>query len=134
MNATDIIAATDTRTALRWHLEHNHYPPVPAVMVDTCHEAILLAAAGDWDTEYRLPPGITYKDGRSAPVWAIVEQHHLEPFVALCCTEWVIASTTEAHTYWSNEDGWTDLSGATVFADGERKTLRLPDGGEWTPY
>lgn len=75
--------ATDFRRAVGWHLQHNHYPPVPATMVDTCLEAIALAADGEWDEEYILPPGITYKGARVAPVWAIVEQHHLGAFVEL---------------------------------------------------
>jgi hypothetical protein len=29
--------------------------------------------------------------------------------------------------YWSNDDGWVDLSSATVFSDAERRTLNLPD-------
>lgn len=132
--AHDVWTHADRRTAVAWHLQHNHYPPVPATLLDTCLDAISLAADGEWDAECALPDGITYKGSGTAPVWAVVEQHHLATFVALCHAEWVIASTTEAHTYWSNEDGWTDLSGATVFADGERPTLRLPDGGEWVPY
>ena len=33
--------------------------------------------------------------------------------------------------YWSNEDGWVDLSMATLFSDHDRNERRLPIGGEW---
>lgn len=42
-----------------------------------------------------------------------------------------IKSTTEEDTYWSNEWGWTDLSEATPFNEGEDEIFLLPIGGEW---
>jgi hypothetical protein len=71
---------------LDWHLRGNHYPPIPAEMIEPCVRAIELANAGDWDAEVSLPKvgnfQITYKGGNtSAPVWAMVEQHHLNAFL-----------------------------------------------------
>lgn len=121
-------------TALEHHLANNHYPPMPASMVDTCAEAITLAAAGDWTTKYVLPNGIEYKGTNVAPVWAIVELCHLEDFVADAAAEWVVVNDDDENLYWSNEDGWGDLASATVFARGERDAVRLPLDGSWLPY
>lgn len=66
---------------LEWHLAANHYPPVPNIMVPVCIEAIELAIEEAWDEELDMPKGVTYKGLTTAPVWAIVEQHHLESFL-----------------------------------------------------
>ena len=128
--ATDMVAHADLETALRWHLQHNHYPPVPLSMLPACVEAIDLAVADEWDAEVSLPDGTEYRGRSVAPVWAVVEAHHLQPFVEQEETEWVVAGEDE-HTYWSNDLGWVDLASADVFADGERDSLSLPLGGRW---
>lgn len=128
----DVIAHANLVTAMRWHLAHNHYPPVPLTMLGVCLAAVELAAADEWDTEVHLPDGVTYRGAATAPVRALVEQHHLVPFVeAAALTEWVVADADGL--WWSNDDGWGDLASATVFTADERSTLRLPDGGEWVP-
>ena len=121
-------------TALEYHLAHNHYPPVPLSMVPVCAAAIALAADGDWDGVVALPDGVTYRGADAAPAHAVVEQHHLEAFVADAAAEWVVVNDDDPHLYWSNEDGWGDLASATVFASGERDTVRLPLDGSWLPY
>ncbi len=75
-------------TAVSWQLQSNHYPPVPQEMVGPCIAAIEALA---WDDGYiliDLPDGITYRDSESAPAHAIVEQHHLWPFVDMVTSEW----------------------------------------------
>lgn len=67
--------------ALGYHLQVNHFPPVPGEMVPVCKQAIELANQGDWDAEVFLPDGITYRDQLTAPVSAIVEAHHLDAFL-----------------------------------------------------
>lgn len=72
----------DLRNALHWHLTANHYPPIrDPKALDLCVGAIEAANEGDWDAEIFLPDGITYKGQFTAPVWAIVEQHHLDAFI-----------------------------------------------------
>lgn len=63
------------------HLQVNHYPPVPRIMVEPCVQAIF--AVNDWraDESIDLPEGVFYKGSTSAPAWAIVEQHHLDAWV-----------------------------------------------------
>jgi len=62
-------------------LTSNHYPPVPAMMVPTCIEAIDLANDGEWDSLVSLPEGVLWKGQAVSPVHAIVEQHHLETWI-----------------------------------------------------
>ena len=81
MAALDMAAHADLDQAVAWHLQGNHYPPVPQSMVAPCLEAISLASGGEWDEHIDLPEGIAWCDQSSAPVWAIVEAHHLEPFL-----------------------------------------------------
>lgn len=79
--ATDMASHSSLEQGLRWHLQGNHYPPVPLSMVGPCKRAIKNAAKGDWDKRVRLPDGVTWRDQKLAPTWAVVEGHHLEPFV-----------------------------------------------------
>lgn len=81
MNAAEIIEVVGFEAALRWHLEHNHYPSVPSSMVPSCALAVVLAGDGEWDALVALPDGIFYKGEDRAPVAAIIEQHHLEAFL-----------------------------------------------------
>ena len=75
----------DLETQLKYHLQGNHYPPVPVQMVQPCIEAIDAYYADDFNREIAMPKvndyQITYKGKTTAPAWAIVEQHHLEWFI-----------------------------------------------------
>ena len=68
---------------IRIHLSANHYPPVPATMVQPCIEAIdAVNDAGLWDLEIPLPEGVFYKDNlTTAPAHAIIDQHHLNAWI-----------------------------------------------------
>lgn len=78
---------------------------------------------------------------REMTFWAEDEHHAIEQCENAepgCDVEWVfccvpadepyvIASAdNEGDCYWSNEDGWTSLEGATVFAYSEIQDLNLP--------
>lgn len=73
--------AVNLDAALSWHLQSNHYPPVPSSMVAPCKRAITYARKGEWDRNVRLPEGVTWRGKRSAPAHAVVEGHHLEAFI-----------------------------------------------------
>jgi hypothetical protein len=75
------IAELSLKQKLAWHLQGNHYPPIPEIMVKPCMEAIELANQGYWTAEVEMPVGTSYRGKTSAPVSAIVEQHHLETFL-----------------------------------------------------
>lgn len=67
--------------ALRWNLEHNHFPPV-GFMFETCKKAIGYAKKGKYDTLVNLPNGVEHRRyGKRAPVHVIIESYHLDPFL-----------------------------------------------------
>ena len=82
IQAIDMAALAPLEKSLSWHLQSNHYPPVPTSMVSVCSEAIDLANEEDWDAEVTLPDGVSYKGRDTAPVWAIIDNHHLQPWLA----------------------------------------------------
>jgi len=69
------------RPALVWHLQCNHYPPLPMSMVAPCIQAIEAAVDDDWDRAIELPEGITYRGHQAAPASEIIDQHNLGFFV-----------------------------------------------------
>jgi len=85
MGALQAIAMAEASISLEqqieWHLTTNHYPPVPPIMVQTCIEAIDEANDGNWDINITLPEGVSWRGLTTCPVYAIVEQHHLEPWI-----------------------------------------------------
>jgi hypothetical protein len=93
LQAAEMAEMLDSRTAMAWHLQSNHYPPVPATMIDPCLEAIDAYISGDYDQLIQLPFDgldrngqpfqITWRGQDKAPAWAIVEGHHLQSWVYL---------------------------------------------------
>ena len=71
----------DLEKQLAYHLQGNHYPPVPLSMVQPCIDAINAAYDEDYDLMIEMPQGISYKGNTHAPAWAIIEQHHLDWFI-----------------------------------------------------
>jgi hypothetical protein len=68
----------DLETQLAYHLQGNHYPPVPLSMVQPCIEAIDAYYDNDAMRFIAMPEGVFYKGMSHAPAWAIIEQHHLD--------------------------------------------------------
>ena len=81
LQASEMARLTDIDTALSWHLQSNHYPPVPLSMVGPCKRAIVAYRAEDYDRAIRLPKGVSYRGSKTAPASAIIEQHHLDAFL-----------------------------------------------------
>jgi hypothetical protein len=72
----------DIETQVGIHLSANHYPPIPAFMVQPCVEAIdAVNDLGLWDLEIPLPEGVSWKGLTTAPAHAIIEQHHLDAWI-----------------------------------------------------
>jgi hypothetical protein len=67
--------------AIAIHLRSNHYPPVPLSMVTPCIEAIDKCNEGDSGALIDLPDPIKWKGASQAPAYAVIEGHHLEPWV-----------------------------------------------------
>lgn len=72
-------------------LTSNHYPPVPTAMIQPCIEAIQACNEDESNRLIQLPIDgvdrngepfqITWRGQDSAPAWAIVEGHHLDPWI-----------------------------------------------------
>ena len=67
--------------AIGYHLQGNHYPPVPLTMVQPCIDAIDAYYDEDYDQPIKLPDGVFYKGEEYAPAHAIVTQHHLDAWL-----------------------------------------------------
>lgn len=80
MSIADITEAEmPLRQQIAWHLSSNHYPAVPAVMVDVCLKAIQMYHDGeDMNQHIELPDGVLWKDSVTAPAVAVCENFHLE--------------------------------------------------------
>ena len=71
----------DLETQLAYHLQGNHYPPVPLSMVQPCIDAIDAYYDEDYDRFISMPEGVFYKGMSHAPAHAIIEQHHLNAWL-----------------------------------------------------
>jgi len=77
-----MLEMTDLDTALSWHLQSNHYPPVPVQMNAVAKAAIDAANEGDSDRLVPLPDGVEYRDGRTeVEAWRIIESFRLDSFI-----------------------------------------------------
>ena len=72
----------DIQRTMEWHLQSNHYPPVPSTMAEPCFEAIDHYNAEDYDAEVKLPYGVTFRGKEVAPAWQIIQTFHLEAFLS----------------------------------------------------
>jgi len=80
-SSVDLSNELDLEVALGYHLQGNHYPPVPLSMVEPCIEAIDAFYDEDYNREIALPQGVLWRGQVTAPASAIVEQHHLEAWL-----------------------------------------------------
>jgi hypothetical protein len=69
----------DRQTMLRHHLQYNHYPPLPAELVEPCERAIEACERDEGGTLIELPT--SYVSGLEVAAAAIVEAFHLEDFL-----------------------------------------------------
>jgi hypothetical protein len=79
--AFDLQENLSLETGLAYHLQANHYPPVPVAMVDACIEAIDAYHEEDYNRLIELPAGITWRGETSAPASAIADAHHLDAWL-----------------------------------------------------
>ena len=77
----DLAQELDLESAIGYHLQGNHYPPVPLSMVQPCIDAIDAYYEDDFNKEIEMPEGVFYKGRTTAPAWAIIEQHHLNAWL-----------------------------------------------------
>ena len=83
LQAMEMAEMLEIESAISWHLQSNHFPPIPQSMVQPCIEAINNASAGERTKLVILPLGGGYKGLTAAPTDARNEQHHLDAWVEL---------------------------------------------------
>ena len=71
----------DLAQSIRIQLTANHYPPVPASMVEPCIEAIYACNEDEHNKLIKLPDGVSWRGEDHAPAYAIVEGHHLDAWL-----------------------------------------------------
>jgi len=83
ITAMDLAAREDLNLemGLMYHLQGNHYPPLPVSLIPACKEAIRLANNGEKDALVALPDGMTYKNETKAPVREIIDFCHLDYYL-----------------------------------------------------
>lgn len=79
--ALDLADNISIDAGLAYHLQANHYPPVPVSMVDACIEAIDAYHDEDYQRMIELPEGVLWRGETSCPASAIAEAHHLDAWL-----------------------------------------------------
>jgi len=88
LSAEDMAQVANFEEGLRWHLFHNHYPPLPTgtlalaiEAIDIAKDAIALGAPELLNETIDISSIGQWRDQDYAPVWACVEAWHLEPWI-----------------------------------------------------
>jgi len=71
----------DLEFAIGYHLQGNHYPPVPLSMVQPCIDAIDAIWEDNYNKLIELPEGVKWRGETHAPAYAIAENHHLDAWL-----------------------------------------------------
>ena len=68
-------------SALIWHLQSNHYPPLPLALLPVALKAIENGNAQLWDEEITMPEGIGFRNKPTAKTADVIETMHLDSFL-----------------------------------------------------
>lgn len=80
LQAIEMSNLMDLEQGIRWHLQYNHYPPVPSEMIPIAAKAVRLCREDKFnETIVLFFEHHVY--GWSVPAYVIVEAYHLEPWV-----------------------------------------------------
>lgn len=76
--------AISLREVLGWHLQYNHYPPLPGSLIDVAEKAIEHTNKGEEDALIELPQGMARGDTGEKMVraWWVIESMHLDSFLS----------------------------------------------------
>ncbi len=80
IQAIEMANLMDLEQGVRWHLRHNHYPPVPSEMIQIAVKAVRLCR----EDKFNETIIIVFEHqgfGWGVPAYVIVEAYHLEPWV-----------------------------------------------------
>lgn len=67
--------------ALEYHLTFNHFPPVPLTLVSVCQRIIEGQGTWGYDDTISLPEDVRWRGESQAPIQAVIEEFHLDPFL-----------------------------------------------------
>ncbi len=68
---------------MEWHLQSNHFPPVPVQMVPFAMSAVEAINEEDSDRTVHLPEGVEFRGGRTElAAWEAADALHLWDFVS----------------------------------------------------
>ena len=81
LQASEMASMADLDTALLWHLRSNHYPPVPAIMIEPCKQAIDAYGEEDYRREIELPDGVEFRGSTTCEASDLVRGLHLEAWL-----------------------------------------------------
>jgi hypothetical protein len=81
--AVEMANLMDLEQGVRWHLQHNHYPPAPSEMIPIAVKAVRLCREDKFDETIVLffDHQVYEVFGWSVPAYVIVDIYHLEPWV-----------------------------------------------------
>ncbi len=78
--AIEMVNLMDLELCIRWHLNYNHYPPIPIEMIPIAVKAVRLCRDNKFDETI-----VTFFEhhgyGWSLPAYVIVKIYNLEPWV-----------------------------------------------------
>ena len=78
--AMEMVNLISLEQGIRWHLQCNHYPPVPNQMIPVAVKAVLLCREGNFSETVKTPFEHRIHSW-TVPAYVIVEAYHLEPWV-----------------------------------------------------
>ena len=81
LSAEDMLNHADRETALRWHLQSNHFPPVPLSMLRVARVSIACMESEDWDVKIPLPAGVLYHGQSVVSAIDACRALHLDVFI-----------------------------------------------------
>lgn len=83
LSALDMAAhAASLDQALLWHLQANHFPPLPACLVNVAEQAIEAIRDGDYDRAIPIPNGIRFRGARTIRADEAAQAMHLDAFLS----------------------------------------------------
>lgn len=79
--ARDLVEYADFDQGLIYHLRVNHFPSLPASLLDACKDAIEAFHDEDYGRLVTLPDVISYRGSQECPAHEIVKLAHLDAWV-----------------------------------------------------
>ncbi len=83
LQAVEMATRLPLREAVRWHLQHNHFPPYPPELLDLAVAAVERAREALPEHELQVPEPLRFRGRAWVTVADAVESLHLEAFIPI---------------------------------------------------